>query len=119
MTLFLAGTPEMFRFWHFAPGSHILFKPPLYGDWFYHTPAFRLSRQAAHISKMCILALNEQDKKYFGTLRLNGSALSQTPNAVFMLTKVNSAAITWWFSENARFRLKLTKVIQGHFEAYG
>lgn len=64
-----------------------------YGDWFYHSPAFRLSTQAAHISKMCILALDEEEK-YFGTLSLNGSALNQTPNAIFMLTRANSASIT-------------------------
>jgi len=65
----------------------------MYGDWFYHSPAFRLSTQAAHISKMCILALDEEEK-YYGTLSLNGSALNQTPNAIFMLTKSNTSCIT-------------------------
>jgi len=64
-----------------------------YGDWFYHSPAFRLSTQAAHISKMCILALDEEEK-YYGTLSLNGSALNQTPNAIFMLTRSNTDCIT-------------------------
>jgi len=42
---------------------------------------------------MCILALDEEEK-YYGTLSLNGSALNQTPNAIFMLTRSNTDCIT-------------------------
>lgn len=66
-----------------------------YADWFYHSPAFRLSTQAAHISRMCNLSIDDDpENERFGCLTMFNSRLTQVPNAIFMLTRHKAELVT-------------------------
>lgn len=64
-----------------------------YRDWFYHSPAFRISVHTAFVAKQCYASIDDESSS-FGVLHLKDAHLTQIPKAVGMLTRNNVDCIT-------------------------